>query len=391
MPYEEEFIKKALDIFHQVQQGIDPNEFNQQTKQLFETIKEKPLHKLISLNDLQWAIKDDTFFRWDIALKDVTNERFTERFKHTILTTKTYEFYIPIYCLYDFPKNLLLGSLKVIDFRDIPEKIQEFYVERWKFRFRIDSEYHHNEDEYVNLKKKSTFLYLVLKANGGDKASKKVKDMAEDALHIIRFVYEINFNLIDVDYWVKETGDSSGCGIVGLARLPFCGVASYDNALEKSLKILSSIFYKKDPNDIEERVKRAIRIYGTQESIISEQVRFLLLITCLETLLMSKSDRDYILWRLAEKTAFVLGGNMQKTNDYIKDAYEKRSRYIHGDSKQTITDEDIVKAKKIVGDLIWKLIIAFVKNGYTQVAKGGDPKKRGKIIDEYVEQLKFSF
>jgi hypothetical protein len=240
------------------------------------------------------------------------------------------------------------------------------------------------------MKKSSTFLYLVLKANGGDKASNEAKDMAEDALHIIRFVYEINFNLIDIDYWVKETGDSSGCGLGGLARLPFSGVASYDELYEKSLKILSNIFSKKDPNDIEERVKRAIRIYGTQESIISEQVRFLLLMSCLETLLMSKSDRDYILWRLAEKTAFVLGGNMQQTNDYIKEAYDKRSRYIHGNSEKTITDEDIDRAKKIVGDLIWKLIIDFVNNGYTQVAKGGDPKKQGKIIDEYIEQLKFS-
>jgi len=106
---------------------------------------------------------------------------------------------------------------------------------------------------------------------------------------------------------------------------------------------------------------------------------------------MFQYDRDYVLWRLAEKTAFFLGGNRRQTNDYIKNAYGKRSAFIHGSSKKTkpITEDDISKAEQIVGDVIWKLIVEFLGRRYTQVEKNKDPKKKILSVDEYIEQEKF--
>jgi 6-pyruvoyl-tetrahydropterin synthase len=386
---EEEFRAKALDVFHKVQQDIDPNEFNQQVRQLLKIIEKTPLHKLITFDDLKWAIKDDMFFHWSTTIRNVSDDKFIERFKFTILTTKTYDFYVPIYCLYDFPKNMALANTIVIDFQDLPKEIQDYFISKWQHRFTIDTEYHHTEDEYVNLKKKSTFILLIVKSNGSNKAMEEARDKAEDVFHIIRFVYQINFNLIDIHYIERESGNSGG--LEGIAGLPFCGGANYDKLFGKSIKIISKIFSKEEPNDIEKRVKNVVRIFGTQTSITDRQVRFLLLMSCLEGLLMSQYDRDYVLWRLAEKTAFFLGGDRRQTNDYIKNAYRKRSVFIHGSSKKTnpITEDDISKAEQIVGDVVWKLIIEFLNRGYTQIARNRDSKKQVLSVDEYIEQEKF--
>lgn len=386
---EAEFIQKALSIFHNVQQGMNPNEFNQEIKQLYEITEETPMHNLITIDDLRWAIKDDMFFHWSTTIRNVSDERFIERFKFTILTTKNYDFYIPIYCLYDFPKKMGLANAKVIAFQDLPKIVQDYFLSKWQFRFGVDTEYHHSKDEYVNLKKKSTFVHLVVKCNGKNKALEVAEIMAEDALHIIRFVYQENFNLIDIHYVERESGDSGG--LKDIVGLPFCGGANYDELFGKSIKIISKIFSKKQPNDIEKRIQNAVRIVGTQVSIPNRQVRFLLLMSGLESLLMTESDRDYILWKLAEKTAFFLGGNKRQTNDYIKSAYSKRSAFIHGSSKKRkpITEEDIAKAQQIVADVIWKLIVEFLGKGYTQITKSGDKKKKILSIDEYIEQEKF--
>jgi len=386
---EEEFRARALDVFHKVQQGIDPNEFHQQVRQLLRIVEKTPLHELITFDDLKWAIRDDTFFHWSTTIRNVSNDKFIERFKFTILTTKTYDFYVPIYCLYDFPKNMALANAIVIHFQDLPKEIQDYFISKWQYRFGIDGEYHHTKEEYVNLKKKSTFIYFVVKSNGNYKTIEEAKAIAEDVLHIIRFVYQINFNLIDIHYVERESGNSGG--LEGIAGLPFCGGANYDKLFGKSINVISKIFSKKVPNDIEKRVKNAVRIFGIQASINNVQVRFLLLMSCLEGLLMSQDDRDYILWRLAEKTAFFLGGDRRHTNDYIKNAYGKRSAFIHGSSKRTnmIAEDDISKAEQIVGDVTWKLIVEFLNRGYTQIAKNRGSKKQILSVDEYIEQEKF--
>jgi hypothetical protein len=393
---EESFLKEALDIFHKVQQDIEGNEFYKQTKKLYNSIECLPVHRLFSLEDLRWAIKDDMAFRWSTAIRNVSDETFTERLKFTILTTKSYDFYIPIYCLYDFPSGMPLANSTVMTFQDLPTKIQDYFISKWQFRFSIDTEYHHKKEEYVNLKQKSTFFHILIKANGSNKAIENATEIAEDALHIIRFVYGDNFNLIDIRYVVKESGDAGG--LEDLLGLPFCGSASYDKMYAQSLDIISGVFSKSNPNDIEKRVKKAVQIFGTQESITNKNVRFILLMTCLETLLLAGSDKDYILWKLAEKTAFVLERDKRDINDFIRKSYYKRSIFIHGGSKKNretnpISEDDIDKAKQIVGDVIWKLIIDFVgQRHFTCIEKS--KKDRDRIseiqsINEFIDEKKF--
>lgn len=207
---EEELIKKALDVFHKVQHGIESNDFNQQVKQLYEVIEKTPLYKLITIEDLKWAIKDDMFFHWDTTIKNVFDDKFIKRFKSTILSTKTYDFYVPIYCLYGFPNNMKLGGSVILNFQDLPTTIQSYFIMLWGHGFSINTEYHHTKEEYINLKKRSVFIHFVIEANGRYKANKKARNLAEDVFHIVRFLYRTNFNIVDVRYEVRERAKMQG-------------------------------------------------------------------------------------------------------------------------------------------------------------------------------------
>lgn len=133
-------------------------------------------------------------------------------------------------------------------------------------------------------------------------------------------------------------------------------------------------------------MKNALRIFGIQTSITNDQVKFVLLVTALESLLLTGSDRDYILWRLAEKTAFLLGKNgkdRRKVNDYVKLAYKKRSAFIH-DAHARIDEKDRYKMENLVVPTFYKLM-ELREQGYVEIQKKEDVRN----VEEYIEEMKF--
>ena len=272
----------------------------------------------------------------------------------------------------------------MVDFQNLPTEISKYFIMFWEHCFTTDTQYHRTKEEYVNLKKRSTFIHFVIETNGSYKANEKAINLAEEALHIIRFLYRINFNIVDMRYKIREVRQEGG--MEGMAGLPFIGGANYGKFVEKEIPILTDIFVKSNPNEIERKIRNAVRIFGIQTSVKNQQVRFVLLVTCLESLLMTESDRDYILWKLAEKVAFILDGNKRELNDYIKKAYDKRSAFIHGSKSEDglVMENDIFSIEGVVSNLVWKMI-DFVKNGYTHVQKQNNVKS----INEYIEETKF--
>jgi hypothetical protein len=381
---EEEFVRLWFQLFQRRRGGDHLSDFSPQINEIFKTIEKTPLEKMLAPEDLR------EFFDWVVTkinkwIEHITDEEFIAQLKSDLLTTKTYDFYVPIYCLYGFPENAKLGYSTVIDFQNLPTEISEHFVMFWERCFTIDTQYHTTKEEYVSLKKRSTFIHFVIEANGSYKAIEKAISRAEDALHIVRFLYRINFNIVDMRYKTREIKQEGGR--VGMAGLPFIGCVNYGESVGKEIPILTDIFVKSNPNEIEEKIRKTLRIFGIQTSVKNQQVRFVLLVTCLESLLMTKFDRDYILWRLAEKVALISDDNKRDLYDYVrKEAYEKRSAFIHGNEGKDnlVTENDILKIEGVVSNLVWRMI-DLVKDGYTHVRK----EKGVKSIDEYVEETKF--
>ncbi|MCJ7424381.1 HEPN domain-containing protein [Candidatus Bathyarchaeota archaeon] len=380
---EEELIKRSLGLFHDMKNGIEQEKLVKQARDIFKVIEDSPLEKSISFDDVEDVFRM-TSVSLDKALQSISDEEFVIYFKSEVLTTKTYDFFFPVYCFYGFPNGFKLGYSTAIDFDRMPPEIREYFGFLWEHRFTIDTEYHRTKDEYITLKKRTAFVHLIVKANGHFKAIENARSLAEDALHIIRFLYQINLNIIDIRYKIRENKNEGG--IEGIAVLPFVGGANFSKFLEEHIPILTDIFTKSNPNEIEKKIRNALRIFGIQKSMSNDQVRFVLLITCLESLLMTASDRDYILWKLAEQAAFFLGGDRRETNEYVRSAYGKRSAFVHGSTSKDglVTRSDIDSAEELAVGLVWKLI-DFMKKGYTSIQKHNNAKS----IDEYIEEAKF--
>jgi len=380
---EEKFIRLSLRLFQRRRSGEDPSDYVERINEIFKTIENTPLEKMLTPDDIRdfftWVV--DKINKW---VEHIHDEEFIAQLKSDLLTTKTFDFYVPIYCLYGFPEGMKLGYSTVIDFQKLPTEVSKHFVRFWEHCFTIDTQYHHTKDEYVSLKKSSTFIHFEIEANGSHKAIEKAVTLAEDALHIVRFSYRINFNLADMWYKIREIKQEGG--MEGMAGLPFIGGANYDKFAEKEIPILTDIFVKSNPNEIERKIKKAVRIFGIQTSVKNQQVRFVLLLTCLESLLMTKSDRDYLRWKLAEDVAFILNDNKRELYNYITKAYDKRSDFIHGNETKDslVTESDIFNVEGIVSNIVWKMI-DFVKNGYTDVEKKLDVRS----IKEYIEETKF--
>ncbi len=112
------------------------------------------------------------------------------------------------------------------------------------------------------------------------------------------------------------------------------------------------------------------------------------MITCLESLLLTQSDRDYILWKLAEKSAFLIGKKMKTINAFVKLAYKKRSAFIHEKTHkkkdEIITEADVLQIQSLVFSVLRELM-RFREQGYAEVEK----KPNVKSIDQYIEEIKF--
>jgi len=306
---EEEFIEKSLQLFQKIRGGEKPSDYNERINEIFKAIEKTPLETMLTSDDIKnfFNLIATKLNKW---IQHISDEEFITKLKSDLLTTKTFDYYVPIYCLYGFPEGLKLGSSTVVDFQNLPTEISEYFIRLWGHRFTVDTEYHKTKEEYINLKKRSTFMHFVIKANGSYKANEKAINLAEDSLHIIRFLYGTNFNIVDMRYKIREVREEGG--IEGMASLPFIGGATYNKFVEKKIPVLTDIFTKSNPNEIERKIKNAIRIFGIQTSVTNDNVRFVLLITCLESLLMTESDRDYLLWKLAEKVAFILNEKKER-------------------------------------------------------------------------------
>ncbi len=391
---DEEFIQGALGIYEKMREHFDLDNYNRLVKALFEKINRTPLEKRINFDDLNYALYDlvTTLDLHPIKLRirEISEDEFVSQLKSRLLKTKVFEYYIPVYFLYELPKDLSIGFSTVVSFQDLPENVQKYYLKAWEQNFEKNKDFP-SLDESIKEKSESIFLHFSLKVNGENKARIESEQIAQDSLTIIGFACGgVNFNLIDFFYTVNSCEEVHS-GFNGRYELPFESIIGSKEIIQRT-NILTAIFVNSNPNEIELKIRNALRIYRLQQTVADDQVRFLLLVTCLESLLMTKSDRDYILWRLAEKVTFILSEterdvSMQETNSFIKEAYNKRSAFVHGSANidEIITFSDTVRLDVFVYELVWSIIDNFLGKGYTKIQKTKDKKS----IDEYIEQRKF--
>ncbi|GAG22799.1 unnamed protein product, partial [marine sediment metagenome] len=160
----------------------------------------------------------------------------------------------------------------------------------------------------------------------------------------------------------------------------------YDGFLSGASRILA----KNTNTSLEKRIVRSIRIMGLARTSSQPQIRLLFNIASLESLLLSKNDRDYLGTKLAEKVAFLLGDNFDQRMNIIKDIktlYRKRSAIIHGGKEKGISKKDELQSEMYTEAVIFKL--SELSKDYQKIESKSKPEE-AEGVEDLINKLKFN-
>lgn len=200
--------------------------------------------------------------------------------------------------------------------------------------------------------------------------------------------------IMNIDLDPKETLGiiQSPDGIIyflGSSKKPLSFSRYVPEIYDEKLKLISEITIKSSRSKLEKKILQGIQIFGLSRLAHKFEIRFLMVISSCESLLLSSNDRDYLGLRLSEKTAYLLetdGGKRFNLFKLIKNFYNKRSDFIHSGTNK-IKIEDVRNLDDIFEALVFELLELTAK--YEKMEqKSHDKDKNG--IEDYLNNLKFN-
>jgi hypothetical protein len=294
---------------------------------------------------------------------------FIEDLKHE----KEYEAILLLKGLIELPIGTKIGTLEIIEKDDKREKLMEHikYLEKKKI---IDSA----DCSWARVKFKSH----------------RTSDLSEVLYKILEIPYSVLSIIMRMNLDVRDTvgaiySPKTAIWFLGTDFRP-CGWSRYRaEAFGKYMSLLSSISQKEKPTRLEQKIMQAIQVFWLSRLSTRTEIRFLILISAFESLLLTPSDKDYLGLKLAEKTAFLLENAVEKRIrlfKLMKRYYGIRSALVH-EGVNKITEADDRTAENIFKNLVFKVL------DLTASYKKMEHKSQYKDtlgIEDYIESLKFS-
>jgi hypothetical protein len=114
-----------------------------------------------------------------------------------------------------------------------------------------------------------------------------------------------------------------------------------------------------------------------------------MILSAFESLLLTKSDRDYLGFKLAEKTTFLLESECKKREilyNLMKKFYRLRSDLIHG-GNVTIDESTEAHAKEIFKAVVLRLLDLTSK--YEKMERKTNEKDT-MGVEDYIDEMKFT-
>lgn len=163
-----------------------------------------------------------------------------------------------------------------------------------------------------------------------------------------------------------------------------------EDSMSKPLNALSTIAQKDNNTELEKRVIRATALYSASKSSYKLEIRFLVLVSACESLLLSEKEKDYIAWKLSEKTAFLIcenGADRLRLFERMKKLYNKRSKLVH-EGKEDINYENVKELESVFYQLIVKLLELRIIYTHMHQNSGNPGDTDG--VEDYINKLKFN-
>lgn len=191
------------------------------------------------------------------------------------------------------------------------------------------------------------FLCIRQRTIGWHNAAKRAEILATRSLAAYELVTGLSeFTQIGLaspprrDFVIVCHDDSERSGSYHVPRVhqPIVNMPGFEDLIVRMTKLMR----KDEPTELENRIMAIVDIFAMIQNETPPELKFLLKVICLEALLLSEDDRDYLGWKLAEKVAFILGDNKV----WIAFAYEILPHFgFLGNFPSDLVDDKFVKAK----------------------------------------------
>jgi hypothetical protein len=336
--------------------------------------QDKAISTLFSEQELRHEIQ--TFYQKLMIFPpkdDVDYRQRVENFYKNLSKEKLYTAKFCISEVYDIPVGIKIGDFTIIE--------PDFYDENIKMHL-----------DYM----KEQYPKLNFNSSWGEIQFKSVRtQLISDILYEkLEFPFSVLALMLQKYLDPKDTvgvifSDHGTVTFIG----PFegGGYSIYDHYFDRFLTRLSEISMKKKPSKLETKIIRSLEIFWLSQSTQKREIQFILLISTLESLLLTKNDRDYLGLKVAEKTAFLLETTQENRiilYKALKKFYRLRSELIHSGSRK-IQESEFIQLKNLVYRTLLKMLDLSIY--YTQMEEQSEESKEIKIdgIEDILLKLKF--
>jgi hypothetical protein len=380
-------------------------------------------------NGLKYASYQDLFDFFENLLsyckkknyRDISRSELETSFKKLFFSTPNfYDFYFRIGQSNQDLREYKIGNGNLLSYGQLPYSIRKYI----------------SKNRRKDYESKDCYMHIRINATGKDKAREIAIQNVNRNISIYKLVYlkewyyDIYYRTIShFDYYScpDEHNPDPERGIQESTthQLDYALSIDRDTELDNVISDINNITSKgENLNELEKKILNVIDIYGPINNSTPLHIRFLICISCLEGLLLSRDDRDYIGLKFAEKIAFLLGTseywicthhkigyehliphhvpipnelkhrtaeNRRNLFYKMRDLYGKRSGFTHGkkgkkDTEDSITEEDYSLLYSILRHS-FIMVLNLLDKGFTHVSKRDHDDR--KYLDLYIENMKY--
>lgn len=343
---------------------------------LYEDVRDLPgVEENYSSDELYDEVSD--FLSKLIVFQPSSSEELEARidgFTSSLQIEKTYEATLILPSVIDLPIGTKIGCLEIAEQGIDDDRFLEYlnYL---------------TEHESIHIEGRSQ-AKVEFKAFTTVRVTDVLYELLELPFAILSLILEFDLDPRDCVGFVKSADTSKGHflkphrEIIGWARY-------HSKRIGEQLDQLSNITLVEKPTRLQRKILQAIQVYGLSRLSRKPEIRFIFLISALESLVLTENDRDYLGKKLAEKIAFVLENEYERRLELyklMKRYYGKRSSIIHrGDIR--ISSSEVRTLQGIFRELAFRLLDLSTEYGKME-QKAHEDDSEG--IEDHINRFKFS-
>lgn len=299
-------------------------------------------------------------------------ERITE-FSEDLKQEKEYEAILLLNGMIDLPLGTKLGAMEIIRNDESRKELMEHIK--------------YLEEKGVISPHNRSWARVMFKSHRTIDLSEVLYKILELPYSVLSLVTHINLDVRDTIGAIYSSNKNVWFLGTGFKSVEWAKYRA--DIFGKYMDLFSTISQKGKPTRLEEKIIQAIQVFWLSRLSNRTEIRFLILISAFESLLLTQNDRDYLGLKLAEKTTFLLEKEADKRIKLfklIKKYYTKRSDLVHKGVNR-ITDADDRTAENIFKNLVFKMLD--LTTSYKKMEqRSHDKDKQG--IEDYIDSLRFA-